>query len=82
MVQPFYAIKCNPNAELLKKMIDEGFGFDAASKNEITTVLDLGCKPDNIVYAHPVKTIKDLKYATMHDIKYTTFDSINYNVIL
>ena len=76
-VQPFYAIKCNPNKTILKTMIDEGFGFDAASKNEIKTVLDIGCKPDNIVYAHPVKTIKDLKYATSQNIRYTMFDSIS-----
>ena len=76
-VHPFYAMKCNPDKEILKTMIGEGFGFDAASKHEIATILDLGCKPDNIVYANPVKTIKDIQYATSRGIKYTTFDSIS-----
>ena len=77
MVHPHYAVKCNPNKEMLKMMINEGLGFDCASKSEIQTVLKLGGKPEHLIFAHPVKAIEDLKYAVSKGVKYTTFDSIS-----
>lgn len=76
-VQPFYAIKCNPNVEMIKRMITNGFGFDCASQKEIETVTDLGADKEKIIFAHPVKSISDLKYAAKKDIMYTTFDSLS-----
>ncbi len=76
-VTPFYAVKCNPDTEMLKVMISNKIGFDCASQHEIKTVLDLGCKPENILFMHPFKTRKDIKYAISRNIKYTTFDSIS-----
>ena len=76
-VQPFYAIKCNPDKQIISKMINERFGFDCASMKEINTVLNLGSHVDNIVFAHPVKKIEDIKYARTKNVKYTTFDSIS-----
>ncbi len=72
-VEPFYAIKCNPNVEVLKMMISRGFGFDCASRNEIDLVKSLG--GNKIVFAHPVKKVDELRYAASQGIKYTTFDS-------
>lgn len=77
MVAPHYAVKCNPNEELLKFMIQNGVGFDCASRNEIQNVLDLGASPESVIYAHPVKTIADIKYAKKQGIRYTTFDSLS-----
>lgn len=76
-VEPFYAVKCNPDRRVLQAMVDEGMGFDCASKSEIETVVGMGCRADNIVYAHPVKKVDDLKYAVESGIRYTTFDSIS-----
>ena len=77
MVQPHYAVKCNPDKQLLKNMILQGLGFDCASKTEIQNVLTCGASVSNIIYAHPVKAISDLKYAVSNSIKYTTFDSLS-----
>jgi len=74
-VSPHYAVKCNPNIEIIRTMINRGMGFDCASKNEIKTVLDLGVRPEQIIYAHPVKAIPDLQFASDAGIQYTTFDS-------
>jgi ornithine decarboxylase len=76
-IRPHYAIKCNPNKNMLKLMIKENLGFDCASQQEIETVLKLGAKPENLIYAHPVKAISDLKYAVTAGVKYTTFDSFS-----
>jgi ornithine decarboxylase len=77
MVKPFYAIKCNPNEEILKTMLNEGLGFDVASKSEIDKMLRLGAKQDHLIYAHPVKSISDINYANKQNIKLTTFDSLS-----
>lgn len=77
MVVPHYAVKCNPNKELLKYMISQGVGFDCASRSEIRTVLELGASLDKIIYAHPVKTRVDIDYAKRKGIQYTTFDSLS-----
>lgn len=74
-VHPFYAMKCNPDETILKEMIKAGTGFDCASRNEIATILNLGGSPADIIFAHPVKKINDLKYAVAEGIRYTTFDS-------
>jgi len=76
-VRPFYAIKCNPNHEMIKTLIDHDIGFDCASKNEIKTALDLGCRPNHILFMHPFKTREDIEYAVSRDIKYTTYDSFS-----
>ncbi len=78
-VEPFYAIKCNPNKEIIKFMISEGLSFDCASMNEINTVINLGNfnYTDKIIYSHPVKNKTDLEYAYNIGIKYTTFDSLS-----
>lgn len=76
-VKPFYAIKCNPDQEMISMMIKNDFGFDCASQKEIQTVLDLGCKPESIIFAHPVKRKNDLLYASRMNVKYTTFDSLS-----
>ena len=55
-VTPFYAIKANPNHEIIKYFIDLGSGFDVASGNEMKTVLDLGADPDKIIFANTIKS--------------------------
>jgi ornithine decarboxylase len=77
MIQSHYAVKCNPNKEIMKVMIDNDLGFDCASQKEIETVLKLGVKPKNVIFAHPVKSIKDLEYAIKAQVSYTTFDSLS-----
>ncbi|KAH1083486.1 hypothetical protein J1N35_023247 [Gossypium stocksii] len=55
MVQPFYAVKSNPNSAFLKEMAALGTGFDCASLPEIETILSLGVSPDRIVFANTCK---------------------------
>ena len=40
MVDPFYAVKCNPTPEIVKLLASMGCGFDCATKGEI----DLVCR--------------------------------------
>src|SRR5438552_14031717 len=40
-IEPFYAVKCNPDPKVLRLLAFLGVGFDCASKDEIAKVLDL-----------------------------------------
>lgn len=52
-----------------------GAGFDCASEAEIEKVLALGATPDRIVYAHPCKPPKQIKFAAANGINLTTVDT-------
>jgi ornithine decarboxylase len=62
-VQPYYAVKCNGDKEMMKMMVAEGFGFDVASRREMDMALSVGCRGDKLIYANPVKKISDIRYA-------------------
>lgn len=74
-IHPYYAVKCNPNPEVLKLLAQMGANFDCASKGEIEQVLSLGVDPSRIVYAHPCKVSSFLRFAEKNDINLTTFDN-------
>lgn len=73
-VEAFYAVKCNPDDVVLKIMYNMGLGFDCASKNEISRVINLGISPDKIIYANPCKMINQIRYARINDVDMMTFD--------
>ncbi|XWS64667.1 hypothetical protein CRYUN_Cryun05aG0022800 [Craigia yunnanensis] len=75
MVQPFYAVKCNPNPAFLEEMAALGTGFDCASLAEIETILSLGVSPDRIILANTCKPETHIKYAAKVGVNLTTFDS-------
>jgi ornithine decarboxylase len=74
-IEPFYAIKCNPDEIIIKMMSSIGMGFDCASKNEIAKVISAGASPDKIIFANPCKMTEQIKYSRSNDIDLMTFDS-------
>ncbi|KAL4910955.1 hypothetical protein BDW74DRAFT_164660 [Aspergillus multicolor] len=74
-VRPFYAVKCNPDPEVLRLMAKLGNGFDCASKAEIDLALSTGVDPSRIIYAQPCKTKSYLRYAAKVGVKQMTFDN-------
>ena len=75
LVQPFYAVKCNPNPAFLGALAALGSSFDCASQTEIETVLALGVSSDRIIFANPCKAESHIKYAASVGVNLTTFDS-------
>jgi ornithine decarboxylase len=74
-VHPCYAVKCNPDEGLLSVLAAMGAGFDCASEAEIAQVMALGVSPDRIVYAHPCKPPKQIRWSATHGVNLTTFDT-------
>ncbi|KAF2237561.1 hypothetical protein EV356DRAFT_529892 [Viridothelium virens] len=74
-VRPHYAVKCNPDPQVLKLLAELGTGFDCASKTEIDQVLSLGVEPSRIIYAQPCKTNAYVRFAAKAGVKQMTFDN-------
>jgi len=84
MVEPFYAVKCNPDPAILRVLATLGCGFDCATMGEIDLVLNgLGDQlnfsktskaSNNIVYANPAKMEHMIQYAINNEVKMTVFD--------
>lgn len=73
-VEPFYAVKCNPNNVICQLMALLKTGFDVASKNEINIVKD-NVDKEKIIYAHPYKDWVSLQYAKSTKVNLSVFDS-------
>ncbi|VVT53393.1 uncharacterized protein SAPINGB_P003551 [Magnusiomyces paraingens] len=74
-IEPFYAVKCNNDPQVLKLMVAMGLGFDCASKNEIDMMLAQGVDPARIVYAHPCKAASYIRHAKTVGVEHMTFDN-------
>ncbi|MCJ1247454.1 Ornithine decarboxylase [Trapelia coarctata] len=74
-VKPHYAVKCNPNSEVIRLLAALGTGFDCASKAEIDQILEAGVDPTRIIYAQPCKTKSYVRHAAQQGVKQMTFDN-------
>jgi len=75
-IQPFYAVKCNPDPIIVETLAKLGSSFDCASPAEIDLVLGMGVEQERIIYANPCKRRQEIAHAKNLNIKLTTFDSI------
>lgn len=81
-VKPFYAVKCNPNRDLLQTMARFGAGFDCASERELIEVGKASTSKGklldfqrNVIYANPCKSIRDVTCAHNFGAPPTVVDS-------
>lgn len=74
-VEPFYAVKANPNPHVLQVLALAGLGFDVASPQEIDWVLAAGATPDRLVYANTMKRSESIESARRKGVDLMTFDS-------
>jgi len=74
-VEPFYAVKCHPDAEMIRTLAGAGVNFDCASREEIRLILSQGVDPSRILYANPCKQPSQLRFAAAAGVNMSTFDS-------
>lgn len=72
----FYAVKANPDAEVLRFLDSLGTGFEIASEGELQILASLGVEPERIITSNPVKTFKFLEYAVDYGVNYFAYDSM------
>lgn len=84
MVEPFYAVKCNPDPVTLRLLASMGCGFDCATKGEMEMVLHglgkelsfgpRGISSTSMIYSHPAKMVSHTEYALANGVRMTVFD--------
>lgn len=72
----FYAVKANPDIEVLRFLNSLGIGFEIASEGELQILASLGVGAGRIITSNPIKTLKFLEKAVPYGIRYFAYDSI------
>jgi len=71
----YYAVKANPNDEVLKMLDGLGACFDIASRYELDRVLSLGISPAKLSYGNTIKKAKDIEYFYQQGVRMFATDS-------
>lgn len=71
----YYAVKANPDIEILRFLSEMDIGFEIASEGELELLKSLSVNPERIITSNPVKTFKFLVSARDYGIRYYAFDS-------
>jgi ornithine decarboxylase len=71
----FYAVKANPAAALLRRLVELGSSFDVASPAEIDACLAAGATPSQISYGNTIKKRRDIAYAVSCGVSRFTIDA-------
>lgn len=71
----FYAVKANPDIEVIKLMNSLGTGFEIASEGELQLLASIGVEPERIITSNPVKTFRFLEQAVAYGVRYYAYDS-------
>ncbi|MBI4824706.1 MAG: type III PLP-dependent enzyme [Nitrospirae bacterium] len=71
----FYAVKANPDIEIIRFLDGLGMGFEIASEGELKLLSSIGVSPKRILTSNPVKSFRFLRMAGEYGIRYYAFDS-------
>ena len=75
-IQPYFAVKSNPDNIIINMLARLGCNFDCASKNELRNALGITNNPDRILFANPCKVSSHIIYARENNISKMTFDCL------
>ncbi|MDB5378621.1 MAG: ornithine decarboxylase [Rubritepida sp.] len=71
----YYAVKANPAAPVLERLVGLGSHFDAASFQEVAMCLEAGSVPEAISYGNTIKRERDIAAAYARGVRMFAFDS-------
>ena len=72
----YYAVKANPEPEVISLLAGLGSRFDVASPAEIDLCLRCGVRPDALSYGNTIKKAADIAYAHRAGVPLFAFDSL------
>jgi ornithine decarboxylase len=62
-VRVHYAMKCNPDRSTLERLHTIGSSFEIASYTELGYLMQLGVRPQDVIFSNPVKIPADIRNA-------------------
>jgi len=71
----YYAIKANPEDEVIKMLHKKGSCFDVATIYEMNQLFRLGVSPDRMSYGNTIKKEEDIAYAYKKGVRLFATDS-------
>ena len=71
----YYAVKANPAAPVLERLVRLGSSFDAAGREEIAACLAAGAAPDAISFGNTIKKVSAIREAHAAGVSMFAFDS-------
>ncbi len=71
----YYAVKANPDIEILKLVESLGIGFEIASEGELAMLQSIGVSRDRIITSNPIKSFRFLGMAASYGVSYFAIDS-------
>src|SRR3712207_932158 len=71
----YYAVKANPAAPVLDRLVGLGSCFDAASFEEVAACLEAGAAPESVSYGNTVKKESAIRAAFARGVRMFAFDS-------
>ena len=71
----YYAVKANPAAPVLERLVRAGSSFDAASFEEVSACLDAGALPSTISFGNTIKKAAAIRRAHEAGVGLFAFDS-------
>ncbi len=74
-VELYYAMKSNPDPELLGLLSGLVDGIDVASYPEVALAAAAGVTPERLFHSHPVKKDTDIVACVRHGVQWFTFDN-------
>lgn len=72
----YYAMKSNPEPEILAALKKEGCQFEIASIGELDRLEKQGVNPKDVIFSNPVKIPSHIKQAFDRGVRYFAFDSV------
>ena len=71
----YYAVKANPAEPILRRLVDLGSSFDAASFEEVAFCLDAGAQASRISFGNTIKKVSAIQRAFAAGVEMFAFDS-------
>jgi ornithine decarboxylase len=71
----FYAVKANPEPQIIRRLVAGGSSFDVASPAEIDLCLSEGAAPGHLSYGNTIKKARDIRHAYHRGVRLFVFDS-------
>ena len=75
LARVYYAVKANPAAPILERLVGLGSSFDAASFEEVQFCLDAGADPAAISFGNTIKKVSAIQRAHAAGVGMFAFDS-------